>query len=129
MDKIFVNQMAFYGYHGVFPEETKLGQRFLVDVQANVDLVAAGLTDDVNTTVNYAEIYQLVKEIVEGEPRKLIESVAETIAAKLFEQFKLIQSCTVRVTKPDPPIPGNYHSVAVEITRERGTGYTVFKKA
>ncbi|MEK4439425.1 MULTISPECIES: dihydroneopterin aldolase [unclassified Niallia] len=119
MDKIILNQMEFYGYHGVFKEETKLGQRFIVDLQVDVDLAKAGATDDLQYSVNYGQLFLDVKEIVEGEPYKLIEAVAENIAKKLLESYSLIEGLTIRIIKPDPPIPGHYKSVAVEITRKR----------
>ncbi|MBS4221070.1 dihydroneopterin aldolase [Bacillus sp. FJAT-49711] len=119
MDKIYLNEMEFYGYHGVLPEETKLGQRFRVNVMAETDFKEAGLNDDLELTVSYADIYVLCKKIVEGQPFKLIEAVAEKIASSILEEFIKIESVTVKVIKPDPPIPGHYHSVAVEITRER----------
>lgn len=119
MDKIYVNRMEFYGYHGVFPEETRLGQRFSVDLTVSVDLKQAGETDDLNYSVNYGELYQVCKEIVEGTPYKLIEAVAEKIAASILKAFLPVSDVTVKVIKPDPPIPGHYQSVAVEITRSR----------
>ncbi|MGO4890164.1 dihydroneopterin aldolase [Anaerobacillus sp. MEB173] len=119
MDKIYVNRMQFYGYHGVFPEETKLGQRFYVDLVLDTDLKEAGMTDQLDQTVNYAEVYECTKEIVEGPPFKLVEAVAEKIAASLLNGFPIILRCTVKVIKPDPPIRGHYDSVAIEIVRER----------
>lgn len=119
MDKIYVNRMEFYGYHGVFPEETRLGQRFAVDLSVSLDLKKAGETDELEYSVNYAELYQVCKEIVEGPPYKLVEAVAERIAAGTLNKFALISEVTVTVIKPDPPIPGHYSSVAVEITRRR----------
>lgn len=119
LDKIFVNRMEFYGYHGVFPEENRLGQRFAVDLTVSVDLRKAGETDELEHSVNYGELYQVCKEIVEGKPYKLVEAVAEQIASSILEQFALVQDVTVKVIKPDPPIPGHYRSVAVEIMRSR----------
>jgi 7,8-dihydroneopterin aldolase/epimerase/oxygenase len=119
VDKIHVNQMEFYGYHGVFAEETKLGQRFGVDLTVEMDLSKAGNSDDLEDSVNYGELYQVCREIVEGKPYKLVEAVAERIASAILEQFALVQACHVKVIKPDPPIPGHYKSVAVEITRSR----------
>ncbi|MDR7080326.1 dihydroneopterin aldolase [Neobacillus niacini] len=119
MDKIFVNQMEFYGYHGVFPEETKLGQRFIVDLMVLVDLKRAGETDELVYSVNYGELFQVCKDIVEGKPYKLVEAIAEKIAETVLKQFSLVSEATVKVIKPDPPIPGHYRSVAVEITRRR----------
>lgn len=119
MDKIYLNRMEFYGYHGVFPEENKLGQRFYVDLILEADLTKASESDDLTYTVNYAEAYDTIKEIVEGEPRKLVETVTEEITKKMFEAFSIVKACTVKVIKPDPPINGHYDSVAIEMKRER----------
>jgi 7,8-dihydroneopterin aldolase/epimerase/oxygenase len=119
MDKICVNQMTFFGYHGVFPEETKLGQRFIVDLEVYTDLQEAGVTDDLHFSINYAELYFLTQKIVEGQPFKLIEAVAEKIAAEVLDKFTRVKEVKVKVIKPDPPIPGYYQSVSVEITRSR----------
>ena len=118
MDYIHVNEMEFWGYHGVFAEETKLGQRFRVTLSLAVDLQQAGQTDDLEKTVNYGEAFFVCQRIVEGEPAKLVETVAERIATEILTTFKgLVKGCKVVVIKPDPPIPGHYRSVAVEITR------------
>jgi dihydroneopterin aldolase len=119
VDKIYVNKMEFYGYHGVFPEENKLGQRFFVDLNVSLDLMQAGQTDELDYSVNYGELYAVCQEIVEGAPVKLIETVAERIAGKILADFPRVSEVTVTLTKPDPPIPGHYKSVAIEITRRR----------
>lgn len=119
MDKIYVNQMEFYGYHGVLPEETRLGQRFIVDLVVETDLKKAGLSDDLKYSISYVDLYQVCQVLVEGTPYKLIESVAENIASQILEKFGKVSSVTVKVIKPNPPIPGHYESVAVEIKRSR----------
>jgi 7,8-dihydroneopterin aldolase/epimerase/oxygenase len=119
IDKIYVNGMEFYGYHGVFKEENKLGQRFRVDLMIELNLKSAGETDDLEHTVNYAELYNYCKKIVEGKPYKLVEAVAEQIAKEIITNFDIVQYCTVKMIKPDPPIPGHYKEVAVEIRRGR----------
>lgn len=118
MDKIFFDGMAFYAYHGVFPEENRLGQRFLVDLELGLHFKAAAETDDLRQTVNYAEVYEAVKVEVEGESHALLETLAERIADRLLTGFPL-EEVKVRVTKPDPPIPGHYRSVGVEIRRRQ----------
>lgn len=118
MDFIHLNNMEFYGFHGALPEETRLGQRFRVNLSMAVDLKGAGETDDLERTVNYAEVFDLCRAIVEGEPKKLIESVAERIAGEVLRVYSAkVKGCKVTVVKPDPPIRGHYESVAVEITR------------
>lgn len=119
MDKIYINKMEFYGYHGVFPEETKLGQRFIVDLAVSLDLTSAGKTDRLEYSVDYSALYRVCKAIVEGQPAKLVETVAERIAGNILQEFPSIFEVTVKVMKPDPPIPGHYQSVGIEITRGR----------
>ncbi|MGP7819655.1 dihydroneopterin aldolase [Niallia sp. 01092] len=119
MDKIRLTKMEFYGYHGVFPEETKLGQRFIIDLEVEADLREAGESDNLEHSVNYGQLYFDVKEIVEGKPYQLIEALAENIAQKLLHNHERLESVRVAVIKPDPPIPGHYQSVSVEILRKK----------
>lgn len=119
MDKIYVNQMEFYGFHGVLPEENKLGQRFIVDLIVKLDLKKAGQSDQLEHSINYAELYKICQSIVEGNPVKLIETVAEKIAGSILSEFTCATEVTVKVIKPAPPIKGHYQSVAIEITRGR----------
>lgn len=118
-DKIYLNQLAFYGYHGLFPEEKKLGQRFLVDVILFLDLSVAGNSGAMHDSVHYGEVFETIEQIVEGESIDLIEELTERIAKLILDKFSLVEALTVKVTKPDPPINGHYASVAVEIYRER----------
>ncbi|TFE01943.1 dihydroneopterin aldolase [Jeotgalibacillus sp. R-1-5s-1] len=119
MDKIKVSEMEFYGYHGVFEAENKLGQRFRVNAVLELDLTTSAKSDDVEDSINYADVYKTCKSVVEGETFNLVETIAETIADKMLQQFDKLQRVTIEVIKPDPPIPGHYKSVAIEITRSR----------
>ncbi|MBM2812620.1 MAG: dihydroneopterin aldolase [Chloroflexi bacterium] len=112
--------MVFYGYHGVLPEERTLGQRFLVDVEMRTDLRRAGGTDALSDTVNYAEVYTAVRDIVTGPPLQLIESVAERIAAHILGAHGSVESVRVRIRKPEVPLPGAILSSSeVRIERAR----------
>lgn len=119
LDKIYLNELVFYGYHGVLAEETKLGQTFRVSLILGLSTKKAGISDSVDDTVSYAEVYETVKEIVEGTPFKLIEALAEKIATEVLTGYPLLEEVTVKLIKPNPPIPGHYDSVAVEIERKR----------
>lgn len=119
MDAIYLNGLEFYAYHGVFAEENKLGQTFYADVVLYTSLRAAGERDDLTQTVNYAEAYEQIKSIMHGERVQLIETLSERIAAALLQNHQRVQKVQVKITKPNPPIPGYYDSVAVEIVRER----------
>lgn len=120
MDRIVLTGMRFYGYHGVFPEESRLGQAFLVDLEIFADLREAGQQDAISKTINYGTVYETVKQIVEGEPFKLIEALAEHVATKVLAEHGAIAEVVVRVHKPNAPIPGPIDDVMVEIRRGRG---------
>lgn len=119
MDKIVLNGMEFFGYHGVIPEENKLGQRFYIDVEMMLDLQEAGRQDDLSLTVNYAEAYGVVKGIAEGPPFRLIEALAEQVASDLLQTYTSIYEIAVRVTKPHPPFETHFDGVTVHIYRKR----------
>lgn len=119
-DRILLNGMTFYGYHGVRPEEKELGQRFVVDVEMGLDLRAAGASDDLTDTVDYSRAYRVVREIVEGPGRNLLEAVAEETAGALLKAFP-VSGVRVRVAKPHVSIRGAIlDGAAVEIYRRRG---------
>ena len=118
-DRVVLQGMQFYGYHGVSPEERALGQAYLVDLTVELDLRTPGATDRLEDTVNYSRLYRAVREVVEGTPRNLLEAVAEAIAGRLLGEFP-VQAVQVRVKKPRPPIKGSLMEYAgVEIYRSR----------
>ncbi|PKB61238.1 MAG: dihydroneopterin aldolase [SAR202 cluster bacterium Casp-Chloro-G4] len=111
--------LKFYGYHGVHEAEQQLGQRFIVDLEMELDLRPAGLSDDPSDTVNYSLVYQEIRKILEGPPRKLLENIAESIATCVLENFD-VESVRVKVMKPEVPVKGSILSHAsVEIFREK----------
>ena len=116
-DKIILSEMEFYGYHGVNQEEKIQGQKFVVDLEINCSLLLPGQTDDLNDTVNYSQVYKLIKSIVEGPSQNLIESVAENIAYRILSETSA-DEVTVKVAKLQPPIKGSQiKSAAAQITR------------
>lgn len=115
-DRIVVKDMVFYAYHGVFEAEREIGQRFEVDVELHLDLRSAAQTDDIDKTINYVEVYTAIKEVVEEQEFRLIESLAEAIAALILSAYDL-EAVVVRVRKPSVPIGGVVGGVEVEITR------------
>ena len=120
MDKIFIHGMEFYAYHGVFPAEQEIGQRYRVDIECSLDLENAGLSDKLQDTVNYAEIYELTKKFMEQQPPvQLIESLGQQICDEILKSYDQIEQVFIRVIKPNPPIPGHYKHVGIEMTRSR----------
>jgi len=119
-DRISLTGLTFIGRHGVLPAERSLGQRFVVDVTLECDTTAAGQSDDLAHTIDYSAVYEIVREIVTGPPRNLIESVAAAIADETLRTQSRASAVTVRVAKPDVRLGDSVHAVAsVEIRRER----------
>lgn len=122
-DQILLEGMVFYGYHGVYEEERRLGQRFVVDLEAACDLRPAAVSDDITRTVSYSDLFRITQSVLEGTPRALIESVAESIAAAILDQFPSITEVLVTVRKPAAPIQGSVlGGVGVRIRRGRELG-------
>lgn len=117
MDKIFLKNMEFYGFHGVFEHERELGQTFTVDLEIELDLVAAGKSDDLNDTLDYVLIFNKVKDVTENTRFNLLEALAQHIADTILSCFTLIKTVNVKVKKQFMPIRGQYNFVEVEITR------------
>ena len=115
-DRVLIEGLTFFGYHGVRPEEQRLGQQFRVDVELTLDLGRAASSDRVADTVNYEEICRLVLEVGKGRRCNLVETLAERIAAVLLKAFPA-QEVLVRVKKTSPPFDGTLTAVGVEIRR------------
>lgn len=123
-DWIVLEGMIFYGMHGVDPAEKELGQRFVVDVALQRDLRHPGRTDALQDTVNYAHVYRIVKQVLEGPSKNLIEAVAEDVARRIAASTEGVESIRVRVKKPEVPIKGSVLAgVAVEIVRRPRIDY------
>jgi dihydroneopterin aldolase len=119
-DVIFLERMQFFGYHGFHAEEQRLGQRFEVDLSVETSTKSAGMTDELIDTISYSRLYAIAQEIVEGEPKRLIEAVAEEIALAVLREDWRIESATVTLRKPNAPIKGAVFTAAgVRIRRER----------
>ena len=118
-DRIVLEGMRFYGFHGVNPEERVLGQEYLVDLAVEMDLRPAGASDRLEDTISYAHIYRAVRDIMEGEPRNLLEAAAQSIVDRVLADFP-VDSVSVCVKKPHPPIRGSViENAIVEIFRRR----------
>ncbi len=119
-DRILVRDLVLYAYHGVHPEEQRLGQRFEVDITCALDLREAARQDVAGATVSYASLVEIAQEISANTNFFLIETLAETIAGKVLDDYPQIGEVTVQVRKPSAPIPATLGYVAVEVTRGRG---------
>ncbi len=117
-DKILMHKMSFYGYHGALEEERVLGQVFSVSLEISLPLQAAGNSDRLQETLNYARVYRDVQAIMTGPAVNLLETLAERIATAVLAYAKP-SSVQVKVTKINPPLPGVMEGVEVCIVRKK----------
>ncbi|MBN2280625.1 MAG: dihydroneopterin aldolase [Candidatus Marinimicrobia bacterium] len=118
MGTIKIKNMVFYGYHGTAREEKELGGKFEVDLDLYTNLNKAIETDDIQNTINYVDIYRLVKNIVTESKYHLIEALAGKILKEIFSAYRL-SKVTIRLRKPNVPLHGVVDTVEVEITRTK----------
>lgn len=115
-DRIALTGLRVRGFHGVFPEERRDGQDFVVDVTLHVDLRPAAATDDLTLTVHYGELAEQLARVIEGEPVDLIETLAERLA-QVCLAHAAVTAVEVTVHKPSAPIARDFTDVSVTVRR------------
>jgi 7,8-dihydroneopterin aldolase/epimerase/oxygenase len=115
MAQIALENMEFYAYHGCFSEEQIIGTRFIVDLWIETDTTEAEHSDRLSQTINYQEVYLLIKEQM-AVKSKLLEHVGRRILDALKEQFPEVISAKVKVSKMNPPLGGKIGSVSLTLT-------------
>ena len=106
--------MKFYAFHGVLPQENLVGAYYYVDLKIKTDFTRAAETDELEGTINYADIYAAVKEEM-STPSLLLEHVCQRIARRLFHDFPTIETIDLRLSKENPPMGACAKSIGVEV--------------
>ena len=109
-----LKKLRFHAFHGVMPQERRVGADFLVTLRLGYDLTKAMQTDDVSDTLNYAEVYRVVQEEME-KPSALLEHVAGRIADAVLRQFPDVQSIDLELMKQNPPMGADCEGAGVEL--------------
>lgn len=115
MNKILVEGIKIYAYHGCLAEEGKIGTNYIVDVTLETDFSEAAKKDDLTKTIDYVVVYDIVKSQM-AIRSKLIEQVGQRIVDELKKQFATIKKVEVKVTKLNPPMNGNVERVSIIIS-------------
>ena len=118
-DRIFLEDLRFYGHHGVTRDQQSVGAWFSVDAEMAVDLGPAAASDDVRSTVDYGLVATRIVEVCTKERVNLIERLAGRVAQALLGEFPC-EEVRVRIRKLTPPMDGLHVTPGVEITRRRG---------
>lgn len=116
MDRLELCGMEFYSYHGCFQQERICGGRYIVDCICNLDLTKAAQSDNLNDTVDYPKIYEIIKRDI-STPANLIEHLAGRIISSIKADFPQIESVTITISKLNPPIDGSMAAAKVTLTR------------
>jgi dihydroneopterin aldolase len=115
--KVSLEGVRFFAYHGFYPEEQVLGTEFLIDIDVESEVYDTG-GDDLSKTVNYERLYAIVSEEMK-QPRKLIETVAHGILHKIRHEFLTISGIRIVIRKTHPPLGGEVRNSAIELTFKR----------
>ena len=121
--KIYLRNVRFHAFHGVLPQEGIVGNDYLVNLVLDYDFSSAMQTDELQGTLNYAEVYQKVREEM-VVPSKLLEHVAGRIAHRLFSDFPEIQKLQLSITKVNPPMGGDSDGAGVEVVLTNDKTYS-----
>ena len=113
---IELKSMKFYAYHGVSKQETTVGNHFTVNVSYSFPMDKACLSDDINDTINYADVYKEVKTAME-HPSHLLEHLTERISWSLKSAFPQLTYLKINVSKLNPPLEGEVYSASVTIEK------------
>lgn len=116
-DKMFITGVSAKGFHGVLESERGRGQKFVVDVELSVNVKK--LNDDLNKTVNYAEVVEIIIGHITGKSFLLIESLAENIGKDILRKYKKVLNIVVRVHKPKAPIAFKFKDIVVQVEIKR----------
>ena len=117
MDKICIDDIKIYAYHGVLPEEKRDGQDFFVSAKLFLDLKKCGASDKLEYSVNYADVTDTIISAFTETSYDTIEAAAENVIEALLLEYKPVHSVTLKVSKPEAPIDADFRDVSVEITR------------
>jgi len=119
MDRIIIEDLEVYAYHGIAQEEKKLGQLFKVSLKISADLENAARRGSLDETINYADVCSIVTDILQREKYDLIETAAMKIIEGIFHSFKNAVKVKVLLKKPWAPMGHHLKFAAVELERAR----------
>jgi dihydroneopterin aldolase len=118
MGIIRLNNMNFYGYHGIYDFEKEQGTNFEIDLELFTPLTKSSKSDNIEDTINYEDVYEQVKKAFGSKSYFLLEKLADSISRSIFEEYK-IDKLIIRVRKINAPLNGELDSVEIELKRKR----------
>ena len=115
---IIMKGIKLYAFHGVMEQERKIGANFIIDIKIKTDFRKAAISDSLEETISYADIFNDIKKEMEI-PSKLLENICQRICNRLFLSYSTIEYINIRLFKENPPMNSNSDTVGVEMNYER----------
>ena len=125
MDKIYIRDLEFIGYHGVFEEEKKLGQKFIFDIECELNYKKAMFSDEMTDSISYADIAEVVVKTATTNTFNLLERLAGEILKNIFTEFPQIENINLKINKPGAPIKYHFEKCGVEVKLSREEFYNL----
>ncbi|MCW3160076.1 dihydroneopterin aldolase [Chryseobacterium oryctis] len=116
MSKIYLEDVKIYAYHGVLPEENIVGTYYILNVELHTDLWKAAISDDLNDTISYADINEILHDEMKIKS-KLLEHLGGRIISKIHEKFPEISYIKLKITKTAPPMKGEMKGASIELEK------------
>jgi dihydroneopterin aldolase/2-amino-4-hydroxy-6-hydroxymethyldihydropteridine diphosphokinase len=122
-DEIHIDNLEMFANHGVFPEENKLGQKFIINAVLYTNTRTAGLSDDLSKSIDYGKVCHLINAFVKGNTFNLIETLTEKLAEKMLNEIPHLEAVDLEIRKPWAPVGLPLESVSVKISRSWHKAY------
>ena len=116
---LFIDNLEVFANHGLFEEENKLGQKFIFDIECDLNYKKAMFSDEMTDSISYADIVEVVVKTATTNTFNLLERLAGEILKNIFTEFSQIENINLKINKPGAPIKYHFEKCGVEVKTSR----------
>ena len=120
---LFIDNLEVFANHGLFEEENKLGQKFIFDIECELNYKKAMISDEMTDSISYADIAEVVVKTATTNTFNLLERLAGEILKNIFTEFSQIENINLKINKPGAPIKYHFEKCGVEVKTSREEFY------
>ena len=122
---LFIDNLEVFANHGLFEEENKLGQKFIFDIECDLNYKKAMISDEMTDSISYADIAEVVVKTATTNTFNLLERLAGEILKNIFTEFSQIENINLKINKPGAPIKYHFEKCGVEVKTSREEFYNL----
>ena len=122
---LFIDNLEVFANHGLFEEENKLGQKFIFDIECELNYKKAMFSDEMTDSISYADIAEVVVTTATANTFNLLERLAGEILKNIFTEFSQIENINLKINKPGAPIKYHFEKCGVEVNVSREEFYNL----